>query len=295
MITILETGVTRMTSMLPLATWIEGARQDNRFAARSLRRSPGWTAVALLTMALGVGASTTVFQVADSLLIRTIAYRDGGRVFRICREVTVGQERLCFGGLSPDGIRRLRATTRTIESIVLFDAAGRILEPAGRALSIDVALIDADFLPFTGRQPVIGRNFTAEEASGGGQPVVLLSEGLWRRDYGASADVLGKVVQVDSVRRTIIGVMPASASLPDFQWDRTDIWLPLGSDPLVRIRGVTGVAVRLKPGVTSKAVEAEVAAIDAQTTDDPLPKGIQSRWRLTRPQDHLSIRDSLVM
>ncbi|HTE45663.1 MAG TPA: ADOP family duplicated permease [Gemmatimonadaceae bacterium] len=284
-----------MPPLSSVATWLEGALQDIRFAARSLRRSPGWTAVALLTMALGVGASTTVFQVADALLIRPIAYRDGDRVFRICREVTVGQEARCFGGLSPDGLRRLRATTHTIESIVLFDAAGRILEPAGRALSIDVALIDADFLPFTGRQPVIGRNFTAEEASGGAQPVLLLSEGLWRRDYGASANVLGKVVQVDSVRRTIIGVMPASASLPDFQWDRTDLWMPLGSDPLVRVRGVAGVAVRLKPGVASKTVEAEVATIDAQTTDDPPPKGIQSRWRLTRPQDHLSIRDSLVM
>jgi putative ABC transport system permease protein len=287
--------VSRTARRSALVTWIEGALQDIRFGARSLRRSPGWTAVALLTMALGVGASTTVFQVADALLIRTIAYRDGGRVFRICREVTVGQETLCFGGLSPDGIRRLRATSRTIESIVLFDAANRILDPAGRAVSIDVALIGADFLPFTGRHPVIGRNFTAEEASGGGQPVVLLSEGLWRREYGGTRDVLGKIVQVDSVRRTIIGVMPASASLPDFQWDRTDVWMPLGSDPLVRVRGVAGVAVRLKPGVASKAVEAEVAAIAAQTTDDPLPKGIQSRWRLTRPQDHLSVRDSLVM
>src|SRR5665213_4500826 len=99
MITILETGVTRMTSMLPLATWIEGARQDNRFAARSLRRSPGWTTVALLTIALGVGASTTVFQVADALLVRPIAYRDGARVFRVCREVTIGQEQFCLGRL----------------------------------------------------------------------------------------------------------------------------------------------------------------------------------------------------
>jgi hypothetical protein len=79
-----------------LATWIEGASQDIRVAARSLRRSPGWTAVALLTMALGVGASTTVFQVADALLIRPIAYRNRGRVFRICHEVTVGQESLCL-------------------------------------------------------------------------------------------------------------------------------------------------------------------------------------------------------
>ncbi len=276
-------------------TWVDGTLQDIRFAVRSLRRSPGWTVVALLTMALGVGASTTVFQVADALLIRPIAYRDAARVFRVCREVTLGQESLCFGSLSLDGIRRWRANNRTIESIVRFDGGGRTLGPADRAASIDVGLIDADFLPFTGKQPVIGRNFAADEVSPGGQPVLLLSEGLWRREYGASPDVLGTVVQVDSVRCTIIGVMPASVSLPDFQGGNPEIWMPLASDPLVRIRGASGVAVRLKPGVDRKAAEAEVAAVYAQAPEDPVPTGLLWRWRLTRPQDHLGIRDSLVM
>ena len=99
-----------------LATWIESTLQDIRFAARSLRRSPGWTTVALLTIALGVGASTTVFQVADALLVRPIAYKDAARVFRVCREVTLGQETRCFGGLSLDGIRRWRATRRSSRS-----------------------------------------------------------------------------------------------------------------------------------------------------------------------------------
>src|SRR3954464_12504602 len=134
--------------------------QDIRFAARSLRRSPGWTAVALLTMALGIGASTTVFQVADALLVRPIAYRNAGRVFRVCREVTLGQERMCFGGLSLDGIRRWRANTHTIESVVRFDGGSRTLDPSERSVPIGVGLIDAEFLPFTGRQPLIGRNFT---------------------------------------------------------------------------------------------------------------------------------------
>ena len=208
---------------------------------------------------------------------------------------TFGQEQLCFGGLSIDGIRRWRADTRTVESIVQFDANSRPREFADRAVSIDVGLIDADFLPFTGRKPLIGRNFTTDEASTGGHPVLLLSEGLWRREYGASPDVLGKVVEMDSARWTIIGVMPASVSLPDFQGGHPEIWMPLASDPLVRIRGAGGVAVRLRPGVDRKAAEAEVAAIDAQAPGDAPPKGIQWRWRLTRPQDHLGIRDSLVM
>jgi predicted permease len=278
-----------------IATWLEGTIQDIHFAARSLRRSPGWTTVALLTMALGVGASTTVFQVADALLLRPIAYRDGARVFRVCREVTFGQEQTCFGSLSLDGIRRWRANTHTVESIVRFDGAGRTLDPAGQAVHVDVGLIDADFLPFTGRQPVVGRNFTAEEASASGAPVALLSEAFWRRDYGGTRDVLGTIVQVDSVRYTIVGVMPASVSVPDFQGDQPDIWTPLDADPLVRIRGAGGVAVRLRPGVDRKAAESEVATIYAQNPDEPLPKGLQWKWRLTRPQDHLAIRDSLVM
>jgi predicted permease len=280
---------------MTLATWLEGTLQDIHFAARSLRRSPGWTAVALITMALGVGASTTVFQVADALLIRPIAYRDGARVFRVCREVTLGQQQLCFGGLSVDGIRRWRADTRTVESIVRFDGGSRTLEPEGRAVHVDVGLVDADFLPFTGRQPIVGRNFTADEASDGGPPVLLLSEALWRRDYGATRDVLGKVVQVDSVRYTIIGVMPVSVSLPDFQGGHPDVWMSLASDPLVRIRGAGGVAIRLRPGVDRRSAESEVATIDARNADAPLPKVVLWKWRLTRPQDHLAIRDSLVM
>lgn len=274
--------------------WLDSTLQDIRFAARSLRRSPGWTTVALLTMALGVGASTTVFQVADSLLIRPIAYRDASRVFRICREVTMGQEQLCFGSLSPDAIRRLRGESQLVESVVQFDGARRTLEPNGRALPVDVGLIDRDFLPFTGRQPLIGRNFTADEVSGA-RPVLLLSEGLWRRDYGASADVLGKILQVDSVRYAVIGVMPASVTLPDFQGGRREIWMPLASDPLVRVRGAAGAAVRLRPGVARQTAEAAIAAIDAQSPADSPPTDIQSRWRLTRPQDHMGIRDSLVM
>ena len=141
---------------------------------------------------------------------------------------------------------------------------------------------------------MIGRNFTADELSNGGE-AVLLSEGLWRREYGASRDVLGKVVHVDSVRATIVGVLPASVSLPDFEGGHPDIWMPLSSDLRVRMHGAGGVAVRLRPGVDRRAAESEIAAIDAQSPDDPLPKGLQWRWRLTRPQDHLGIRDSLVM
>src|SRR5262249_18748391 len=169
-------------------TWVEGTLQDIRFAARSLRRSPAWTAVALLTMALGVGASTTVFQVADALLLRPIAYRDGARVFRVCREASIGQWKLCLVCLALHGMGRLPATARTIGSIVQFDGGGRTLVHA-EPISVDVGLIDTAFLPFTGEHPVIGRNFTADEVSAGGQPVLLLSEGIWRREFGASADV----------------------------------------------------------------------------------------------------------
>src|SRR5215831_1933381 len=108
-------------------TWVEGTLQDLQFAGRMLRRAPGWSVVALLTMALGVGAGTTVFQVADALLIRPIAYRDAARVFRVCREVTIGHEELCLGSLSVDGVRRLRADASVVESIVQFDRAGRTL------------------------------------------------------------------------------------------------------------------------------------------------------------------------
>jgi len=274
------------------ADFFDGLRADVRFALRSLARSPGWTAVALLTIALGVGATTTVFSVVDALLIRTIPYPNASRVFLVGREITLGGEKL-FGGVPFAALRAWRDNARTIEAAVTFIRDAGPLGTDPDAITVNAALIDTSFLAFAGTHPLIGRNFDSDEMMPGGPGAILLTEQFWRRQYNGSPDVIGKVVQFEGQPCTIVGVVPASLSIPDFG-PRADVLLPLVILP--RMYGVN-VMVRLKPGVSRDMATGELNAImnrvhvDALGMIDPT----SMRLRLERPQDTLKIRQALLM
>ena len=236
---------------------------DSVFALRSFRRSPGWTFVTLVTIALGVGASTAVFSVADTFLIRPLAYRDASRVY------TVSLQGKLPGGtmtlpISAAVVREWQSSAHTIEAAAAYDGGpSAFLHGDLDDVRVTTAIIDTIFLAFTGARPLIGRNFTADETVRNGPRAILLGESFWRRQFGASPDVLGKVVRLDlggdpDLRPSVIvGVMPGSLFLPDFEVGRPDVWLPLTAGK----RGITGVAVRLTPGVSPKAAREELTAI----------------------------------
>ena len=274
------------------ADFFDGLRADVRFALRSLGRSPGWTAVALLTIALGVGATTTVFSVVDALLVRTIPYPDASRVFNIQREFTIGGEK-AFVGVPYAALREWRGNARTIEAVVPFSGDAGPLGTGPDAIQVNAALIDTSFLAFAGVHPLIGRNFNSHEVLPGGPGAILLTEQFWRRQYDRSPDVLGKRVQFEGEPRTIVGVLPASFSIPDFRAERADILAPLVLTP--DLYGGP-VMVRLKPGISRDAATKELDAIMKRarvvnTSMDPMPM----RLRLDRPQDTLKIRQALLM
>ena len=272
------------------ADFFDGLRADVRFALRSLGRAPGWTAVALLTIALGVGATTAVFSVADVLLVRPFPYRDASRVFMARREFTVDGNRVPAS--LPVGIaREWRNRAQTIEDAVLVFSGGTGRLGAGSdAVVVHVARIDTSFLAFAGAHPLIGRNFNRDETTPGGPSAMLLTEQFWRRQYGGARDVIGRVVPFEDRPHTIVGVVPASLSIPNFRSERGDVLLP--------IQGQAGgmILVRLKSRVSPKAATAELDAImrHAQLPDvRPVP--MEMPLRLTRPQDWLAIRQPLVM
>jgi putative ABC transport system permease protein len=270
---------------------IDDLRADTGFALRALRRSPGWTAVALLTIALGVGATTTTFGVADALLLRPITYPGASRVYVVRREVAVGKQNT-GAPISLDGIREWH-NARTIEAVEPFHSGEASLGLGPDTVTVQVGIIDRGFLAFAGAHPVIGRNFTADEMVVHGPAVILLSEPFWRRQYGGSRDVLGKVVHIDSLPVTIVGVVPASLALPDLTRAKPDVWAPLAPEPGDMVQGV---AVRLTPGVSPEAATGELAAIVARSQiDSSWWRDLHPQLRLTRPQDRLGFRHALTM
>lgn len=274
------------------ADFFDGLRADVRFALRSLRRSPGWTAVALLTIALGVGATTTVFSVADTLLVRTVPYPGASRVFLVRREFTLRGQKY-FAGIPYAALRAWRDHARTIEALAPFDRDAGPLGTDPDAISVNAALIDTGFLAFAGEHPLIGRNFNADEMLPGGPPAILLTEQLWRRRYNASPDVIGKPVQFQGRASTIVGVVPASLSIPDFGSERADILVPLVITP--RMYG-GAVMVRLKPGISRDAAARELDAIMTRAhAVNTMIEPMAMTLRLDRPQDTLKIRQALLM
>jgi predicted permease len=273
------------------ANVIDGLRADVRYAVRSLGRAPAWTAVALLTIALGVGATTTVFSVADALLVRPFSYPNASRVFLARRQFVIGPNTVPVS--LPFGISRVwRERATTIEDAALAGSGGqgRLILGSDTATVI-LGHIDPEFVVFAGSRPIVGHvprsNEVTEEAG-----MLLLTEQFWRRQYGASPDVVGKTVRLMDNSSTIAGVLPASFMLPDFRSARADVFqlVPSGAP-------ATGaVLVRLKPGVSPKVATAELEALmkNAQLPDvRPVP--MEMPLRLSRPQDWLAIRQPLVM
>ena len=272
---------------------------DSVFALRSFRRSPGWSIVTLLTIALGVGASTAVFNVADTFLLRPLAYRDASRVYAVSLQGRMAREAMTLP-LPAAIASEWRNAAHTIEAAAAYQPGpGAVLRGDPEDVRIAIGMVDTSFLAFTGARPLIGRNFTGDEATPNGPRAIMLAEGFWRRQFGGSPDVLGKVVRLDlggepdSRLCTIVGVMPASIFLPDFEVERPDVWLPI----IDRERGsVSGVAVRVKPGVSPQAASEELTTILSRSGGiDPDFKPLQPRLRVSRPQDDLPFRQALIL
>lgn len=283
------------------ADFLGGVRADVAFALRSLRRTPGWTAVALLTIALGVGATTAVFSVADRLLVRTIRYPNSSRVFVFRRLYQVPRRQLS-APFSIAAVRAWREGARTIEGAEPFmESRWWMRTSADGADSVQViaAQVDSGFLDFAGVHPLLGSDFTRTRRSAAAQSAmlgasasepVMLSEGFWRREFGASPAVIGKVIVLGGKPGTIVGVVPASLALPDFRSGPPDVWAPYAADL------VTAVAVRLRPRVGRDAAAQELSAILGRSiTDPPWWRDVRMRVGLTRPEDLLDFRQGLAI
>ena len=236
--------------------------QDLRYAIRMLLRSPGFTAVAVLTLALGIGANTAILSVVNGVLLNPLPYPDPDRL------VTVDASKPNFarGSISYPNFLDWHRINQCFSFFAVSRSTGFLLTGAGSAAELDAAAVTSDFFPMLGVKPVLGRWFTPAEDKIGASNVVAISTSLWQRKFGSAPDVIGKGISLDGKGYIIVGVFPGSLDLPGHYFSGVDIYVPLGEfqNPLLSNRsaglGIHGMA-RLRPGVTIEQARADMQRV----------------------------------
>jgi putative ABC transport system permease protein len=209
-----------------VANFFSGVIQDIRFALRMLRKSPGFTAVAILTLALGIGANTAIFSVVNAILLRPLPIRDPSRVIVIHENFP--KLNLFHTPVDPPGFRKYSAHTNIFESTALLIDKNLNLTGTGQPQRLLAMRASASLLPLLGVRPILGRTFTAAEDSYGAGHVVLLSEALWKGIFGGSPSAIGKHVQLNDESYEIIGVLPEKLQI---LYPHVQLWVPIAFSP----------------------------------------------------------------
>ena len=238
---------------------MNGLLQDLKYAMRMLRKAPGFTAIAILTLALGIGANTAVFTVVNSTLLRPLPYRDSERVAYL-RTILPYFPEFRLGDSSAD-VSEIRAQNHVLEATAMFRGWQMNLSGDGEPEVENVIRATPDLFALLGAAPARGRLFTKEELEPGKDGVAILSDSLWRSRYGADPKAIGRTIRLDTKPYTVIGVMPAS-----FQFNETKLYLPLALTPKERddhdMHGYS-LLVKMKPGVSLKTAQAEMDSFAA--------------------------------
>jgi putative ABC transport system permease protein len=239
-----------------------GFRQDIRYALRGLRQRPGFTLVAVLTLALGIGANTAIFSVVNGVLLRALPYDRPERLAMIWGH----RNQEALAELSVPELWDLRERTHAFTGVAAFADGNINLTGTGTPERIRAGYFTANTPAVLGVAPAIGRGFTAEEDLPGGPAVVLLGDGLWRRRFGADPKVIGRVLTLDDTPTTVVGIMPPDFQLPThYAGAPKELWAPMQLDPATN-RGVRGwhfleVIGRLRNGVALETASAETSSL----------------------------------
>jgi len=246
--------------------WFVELLQDFRYGVRNMLRTPGFALVTVLTLALGIGANTAIFSVVDSVLFRDLPYRDAGRLVWATNFMSAQKQNLVFA----DEYAGWRTQSHVFENIAAYSpSAEYTLTGTSSPERLTGAQVTASFLDLLGVAPELGRNFLPEEDRPTGPKAVLLSDAVWRSNFGADRNVVGRVVALDDTPHTVIGVLPHDFEFLDNS--RADVLVPLQlSDTSVgsvngRVRVLVrplSVVARLRPGATLAATVTELNAIN---------------------------------
>jgi predicted permease len=229
--------------------------QDIRFGLRMLRRNPGFTIVAVVTLAFGIGANTGVFSVVNAVILRPLHFPAPDRLMVVLSTVLGTREAFQSAqGVFVDW----RERSTSFEVLAGERSTEMIWSGIGQPRSVSVAATSFNFFSLVGVQPILGRTFTKDEDQPGRGDVALVDAGFWRRELGGEADLLGRKIILDDKLYSIIGVLPPGVR---FGYFATDIWIPMAADRRFRAGGDVVAVGRLRPGVTRETAQAEMDAI----------------------------------
>ncbi len=257
--------------------------QDLRYAFRTLIKRPGFAAVAILTLALGIGANTAVFSVVEGVLLRPLPVRDPDAL------VLVWEHNIRRGNthnvVSPANYMAWRDRNRSFESIAAFVSWGTNLTGDGEPERVQGGQVTADFFATLGVWPRLGRGFTETEGKPDAPRAAVLADGFWKRRFGGDASAVGRVVTLDGQPTTIVGVMAPGFSLPP----GVDLWITARIDERWRTSGgrYLVTVARLRPGVAVAAARAEMESIAAQLQEEEPNRN--ANWGVTVAPIHADL------
>lgn len=237
-------------------------KHDLRYAVRMMRKNLGFTAIAIVTLALGVGVNTAIFSILNGIILRPLPFKQPGRIVILRQQLArTGIDRMDF---SVQEMNDYRQQMRTMEGLVEYHQM-RFVQQGDKAQRLRTGVVSHDFFDFFGIQPVLGRLFVQSDEQPGAQPTILLSHDFWQRSFGADRGVLGKTIRLNDQEHTIIGVLPPLPQYPD----ENDIYMTTTSCQ-ARMAPVqftnrnlrfARVFSRLKPGVTVQQADDDMAVI----------------------------------
>jgi putative ABC transport system permease protein len=255
-------GLREQTRDANVLVTLETMAQDVGFAARSLRKRPAFTVVALLTLALGIGANTSIFAIVQGVMLRPLAFAQSDRL-HVVSYAPAGVRYWLYPGLADSLYLEFRKTNHVFESLATFGYAPVTLTGAGEAVRVPGAQVTTDFFRVLRVNPAIGRSFASDDDEPGRDQVALIGHELWRVRFGSNPDLVNRSITLDGVPHTVIGVLPAGFAYPS----QTQIWTPLAIRLSADIlsRPVIG---RLRAGVSRAQAQAEFETFVASLAPD---------------------------
>src|SRR5690349_13168541 len=247
-----------------MGQFIETAWRDVRLGVRTLAHSPIFTTVTVLSLALGIGANTAIFSVVNGLLLRPLTYPESERLVDVWH--TPPQQ--SFPGLnkfsvSPANYLDWKAQSNAFEQIAVYGYAGLSLSTSNDPLPLIGATVSSDFFSVLRTNAMQGRTFTRDEERAGSDQVVVISQGLWQRAFGANPNIVGQPITLNSRSFNVVGILPAGFEFPR----EADLWIPLAWDDKERqVRSIHDylVIARLKPNVSVQQAQAEMSTISSR-------------------------------
>jgi putative ABC transport system permease protein len=267
--------------------WIDTVRQDLRYGFRLLWQKPGFTVMAVLALALGIGANTAIFSVVNGVLLRPLPYAQPDRLALIWTAAT--DNRTQEGSSSYPDIADWRAENHVFEDVASFRGIGFNLTGVGEPERIDGAYVSANFFSLLRVSPRLGRSFRPEEDRPGGERVVLLSHGLWQRRFGGDPKIVGQILTLNGQGFNVVGVLPPDFSFP-FAIQKAELWSTIALEAgNLQERGArtTAVLARLKPGITPAQAQADLDTISERLAVQSSDTNATRRAYLVELQEQL--------